>query len=229
MPLATRVICLLVVLCGAAAGQAAIARRLSADAPPRPGTLRAPLAALPLELGPWIGEDRPIDDDRWLYADEHLQRIYRHRHTGQTVWLWMAFSTTGVDRGHHPQVCMAVAGRPEDRSIDPAFEAFDAAPPLAQFRFGDDGDAQRVYYWHYTLPSPDESGLDALGRAFWRLRQRPASLSMELAATEQSTEEIADVEALVRLIALAIDTNLAPANAQRGSRRLPVAIVTTDT
>jgi hypothetical protein len=86
-----------------------------------------------------------------------------------------------------------------------------------------------VYYWHYTLPSPDEGGFDALGRAFWRLRQRPASLSVELAAAEQSTEAIADVAALVRLVALAIDTNLAPADAQRGSRRLPVAIVTTDT
>jgi hypothetical protein len=36
--------------------------------------------------------------------------------TGQTLTLWMIFTTDGRDRGHHPQVCMRTIGCQEDES-----------------------------------------------------------------------------------------------------------------
>lgn len=182
------------------------------------------LADLPLQLGDWQGADRPIDDPKTLYADEHLQRVYVHSQTRQAVLVWGAYSKLGVDRGHHPEVCMAVAGRAEDPTQRAAFAAPGHAAPIQQYRFGVPGDRQWVFYWHYTLMPPKGAKITELQRFYQRLHRRPSSVTLEVFAPEATAADGPQAKEFALLLDAALQAHLGP-TAIRGSHRMPVTVI----
>ena len=182
-----------------------------------------PLDAIPHTLGDWRGVDRVVDDPRLLVGDRRLRRVYRLGSTDATAELWMVSSKDGSDRAHHPEVCMAVAGRPEDRE-GREFVAVDGhSCPVQQFRFGSQADSQWVYYWHYTLAPPDEEGSSALRRLHRRLHWRSPSVTIEVFVPGQSPGMRAQAQEFVRLVDAALQKNL-PRTAVRGNQRAPVTV-----
>lgn len=186
--------------------------------------LAAPLTAVPLNLGPWQGTESPITDSRARYADEHLQRIYRHTVTGQTVTVWMAYSHNGADRGHHPEVCMAVAGQPEDPHCRQSIEAPGHDQPIQQYRFGRPGQWQWLYYWHYTLSPVTGDSRSALQTLYQAFHHRPASVTFEVFADKTSNEDAEMERQFVQLLDQALQPIVGP-RAVRGSHRQPVVVV----
>ena len=218
---------LLVSLLGAAlVGQFLASRQLAPVASLSPGKLTGPLDAFPVALGPWRGEDRPVRDERALYADEHLQRGYVHQNGQQLAMLWMAFSSVGADRGHHPEVCMAVAGKPEDVSQRQEIECPGHTAPIQQYCYGNDQERQLVYYWYYTLSAPGAEELTEFQQAFRRLRSRPASLTIEVFVPGDSESTGKAAHEFVRLVDQQVQALVGP-GAERGSKRLPVTVIPT--
>ena len=211
-------------LAGACIGQRAWQHHLEAAAPPATVTLDRPLAALPQTLGDWRGQDEPITDARYLYADQHLQRIYVNAKTKQVVTVWGVFSGTGADRGHHPEVCLAVSGQTEDPTVRTTLDLPGHAEPVQQYRFIAGGRGQWVFYWHYTLPEPRDERLDAAQAAYRRWHVRPASLTLEVFAPESEPRDVDAAREFVQLLDAAVQPIVGP-TAARGSRRLPVTVV----
>lgn len=200
-----------------------LARHLQAGGAGQPGRLIRPLADLPLVLGEWRGQDQSVQE-RERYADEHVRRTYVHAASGQTVLLWLAYSRVGSDRGHHPEVCMAVAGQPEDKSVRQTLPLPGPGEPVQQYRFGVLGQRQWVFYWYYTLPTSEPPGLDAVQRLRRRLVEREASLTIEVFAAENASDNIEIVREFVRLVDAALQAHLPP-KARRGSTRDPVILL----
>jgi hypothetical protein len=216
---------LIALLGGAVAGQQWLSRHLEAAGPLPSVPLRGPLSSLPLELGPWRGVDMPIEDERYLYADEHLQRTYYDADRGKAVSIWIAYSTEGADRRHHPEVCMDVAGKPEDAGVRQSLDVPGPGDLVQQFRFGTPGHWQWVFYWHYTLrPDDDKQPSDALQRVYQRMRKLPSSMTVEVFAPEHDEDDVEAARDFVRR--LAVETQLlAGPDAERGSERLPVTVI----
>ncbi len=200
-----------------------LARHLEAGGKGQPGSLVRPLADLPLVLEQWRGEEQPVEENL-RYADEHVRRMYVHAASGQSVLLWLAYSRVGSDRGHHPEVCMAVAGQPEDTSVRQTLPLPGHGEPVQQYRFGVPGQRQWVFYWHYALPSIEPPRLDALQRLRRRLVEREASVTIEVFAAENAAEDAELAREFVRLVDAALQAHLPP-NARRGSSREPVIML----
>jgi len=188
-----------------------------------PGVLARSLSELPLALGNWRGEELPVEEKIQI-GDEHLRRNYRHAETGQVVSLWMVYSATGEDRGHHPEVCMAVAGQPEDRSARTICQLPGQSAPAQQYKFGVGSQSQWVFYWHYTLPSEGEGAWTPWQQLYRRLRQRPASVTVEVFAPCVIDEQANAARDFVQLVDAAVQAHVG-SRAERGSERLPVTIV----
>lgn len=216
---------LLTLVLGAAVTALEFGRRyLEAAGPLAEVALARPLARLPLALDEWRGVDEPIDDRRLLYADEHVQRTYRHTQRAQALSVWLVYSREGADRGHHPEVCMRVAGKPEDARARREFRVDELGAPIQQYRYGRPGDCQWVFYWYYTLPPPDDPRTDRLQRLYQRLHKRPSSVTLEVFAPERSPDDVRYVEDFVRRLDETVRPHLGP-TAVRGSRRLPVTVI----
>jgi Protein of unknown function (DUF3485) len=214
----------LVVLAAGWLCQRALEQHVLSAGPLPEVSLNRPLAELPMELGDWRGADRPITDDRQRYADEHLQRIYVSQHDQQAVSLWIVYSRQGEDRGHHPEVCMAVAGRPEDPTVRQAFAVDGHSAPVQQFRFGTPGDQWWVFYWHYTLVPPKGAELTNLQRFYQRLHRRPSSVTLEVFAPENGPDDGEHAREFVKRLDAAMQAHLGP-TAVRGSQRTPVTVI----
>jgi hypothetical protein len=191
------------------------------------GELQQSLERFPLELGAWSGVEVPIENADWLYADEHLQRRYQNRESGSEVQLWIAFSQTGKDRGHHPQICMAVAGQREDPTARKTLALPGDGEDAQQYRFGRLPKSEWVFYWHYTLlPDAPEAG-DSLQRLYHRLRNRPASLTIEVFAPAVGPLDESNAQDFARKVDEAIRDFVGP-DAVRGSHRAPIEIIRTE-
>jgi hypothetical protein len=223
MGISARVLIAFVLIGGAAVGQWALLRHLEAAEALPAAELVKPLAELPLEIGPWRGGDTTIDPQA-LIGDEHLQRTYIHTQRHQALTLWVVYSRRGQDRAHHPEVCMAVAGQPEDTSVRQAFPVPGHAAPVQQYRFGSTGRSQWVFYWHYELPQPAPKGLDPWQELYRRIRQRPSSVTLEVFAPAISSDDGEAAREFVKLIDAEIQKHVGP-GARRGSRRVPVTVI----
>lgn len=189
--------------------------------------LQQSLESLPRQLGDWEGTDRPVTDPRSLYADQHLQRLYVNTKSQQSLLVWIAYSEQGEDRGHHPEVCMAVAGRPEDPSARAAINVPGHAAPIQQYRFGTAGERQWVFYWHYTLVPRKTTETTELQRFYQRLHRRPSSVTLEVFAPERVNSDADGAREFVALLDKAIQPHLGD-TAVRGSQRLPVTVLRAD-
>jgi hypothetical protein len=214
-----------VLLVGGWWGERALEQHVLSAGPLPEVSLAKPLAEFPLQLGEWQGTEQPITDPILLYADQHLKRYYVHPRRQQVVSIWMAYSREGTDRGHHPEVCMAVSGRPEDPTERAAIEVPGHAAPIQQYRFGTPGDRQWVYYWHYTLWPPKANKLSDVQLLYQRLHKLPSSVTLEVFAPENSPEDVAYAVEFVKLLDAAIQEHVGP-TALRGSRRKQVTRLT---
>ncbi|MCE9554116.1 MAG: exosortase-associated EpsI family protein [Planctomycetes bacterium] len=213
---------LLLTLVGAAVFmQLAAQRAVDAYPAPRAAELVAALDTLPRQLGPWHGIDAAAPKDI-AWADQHLRRDYRHRETGQVVVVWIAYSHVGADRAHHPEICMDVAGRSEDRRRRREFTLPDG-PPIAEFVFGSPGDALTAWYWHYAFPDVRSPNSNLLAQTYHRARSRRASMTVELLSSDDNPSGRDAARDLVSRIDTALRPMLPP-GAVRGSSRLPVGV-----
>ena len=223
MRLEVRVLATLLLLAGVLAGQAAL-RVYLAPVQKAPATpLRRPLAELPLRLGDWTGAELP-EDQPTRYADQHVRRAYRHAERNQRLTVWVAYSGVGADRVHHPEVCLAVAGQQEDRSVRQALSVPGPGGPIQQYKFRGLAGAQWVFYWHYTLPADQDDELHDLQRLYQRLQGRASSVTLEVFAPSRSDRDEAAAREFVGLLDAAIRQHVGP-TATRGSQRLPVLVV----
>ena len=73
----------------------------------------APLEQLPLHIGSWQGEDRPVSDEitALLGQDRILHRSYENN-LGQRITVWMIYwSSAKLVKGyHHPDICLGNKG-----------------------------------------------------------------------------------------------------------------------
>jgi len=217
---------LTVVLGIALAAKTALFGYLQAAGPLPSVPLSQPLAAFPTDLERWAGRDVPVSDPRIIYGDERLNRTYCGSDGQRPVWLWMVYSASGEDRGHHPEVCMRAAGMPEDPAGRAAVSAEGHPQAIQQYRFGRAGDGAGllVFYWHYTLYPRRDEGAGSLQRAYQRCQLRPSSLTIEVFTRAVAAEDVAVAQEFVRDVDRAIQTFLPP-GAARGSARLPVFLV----
>jgi EpsI family protein len=79
----------------------------------QPVKLPTPLKAFPMQVGDWQGRDVEMSEAVKKIAgnDDYISRAYVNSKTGQTVYLYVAFSGRPRNmRGHRPQVCYKGAG-----------------------------------------------------------------------------------------------------------------------
>lgn len=219
-----RILLAAVLLLGGWLGQTLLERHVTAAGPLPELPLAQPLAMLPLTLGDWHGQDRPIDDPKLLIGDERLSRTYTHQARGQQVSLWIVYSKEGEDRGHHPEVCMAVAGRAEDTTERAELPVPGHPAPVQQYRFGAPGEQTWVFYWHYTLLPEKAAALSDLQRFYQRLHKRPSSATLEVFSPENTPEDVEYAREFVALVDAAVQSQVGP-TAVRGSQRKPVTII----
>lgn len=215
---------LLAIVLFAAVGQLALWAHVHGEAPRGEHSLGQPLSSLPLELGDWTGRDMPIDE-QLQFADDALHRIYRHRATGQQVTLWIAYSAIAADRGHHPEVCMAVLGKPENRARRGLLSLPGHAVPAQRLHFGQANEATWAFYWHYALPRGGAEPQDFLQRLHRAARQLPPSVTLEVFAEDHSPHALEGAEQFAAAIDGAIQP-LVGTGARRGHARLPITIAT---
>jgi hypothetical protein len=228
MTWSARLISVCLLLLGASAVQWALWSSLEAPGLPKPVELLKPIKDFPMNLEHWRGFDRDPDDDQKLYGDEYIQRYYVDPSREQHVALWLTYSRIGDDRNHHPEVCMVAAGKVEDLAARQVCPVEGKGDPVEQYRFtGPAGDRQWVFYWHYTLPSPEEKKLNALQRLYQRLRHRPSSITVEVFAPDNSLSDVDSARQFVRLVDAALRKHVGP-TAIRSSSRLQVTVVEPD-
>lgn len=229
------------ILACAVSAQLILGRHLDAVDHIPPAPLASPLVHFPLKLGAWHGRDMEIRDPSWLYADSHLHRTYVNSRRGQAVSLWMAYSQSGTDRKHNPEVCMPAHGKYEDvkqrQTLSPPPVAGAATArgstagrhdePIQQFRFirPRGGRGEWVFYWHYTLiPQIDRQRFSPLQLHYQLRRWKPSSLTIEVFAPDIAPDDAAGAREFVLEVDLALQAHLPP-GAIRGSHRSAIKLI----
>jgi exosortase len=191
--------------------------------------LRKPLAEFPTSLAGWTGVDTPVSKDYFLYGDDHLNRVYRNDQTGQTVTLWMIYTTDGRDRGHHPQVCMRASGCQEDEARLATVPLPGEGSPAERFYFRKPGGnaVEWVTYWYHVFRIPGETTtsngvLDALLEKF---RSGRSGMTIQLFIPERTAADSAAADEFAAAVEVTVASQLLPPETTRSTRRAAFAIV----
>ena len=225
--LRVRLAVLTAVLATAAVLDGALHRAMAAPGRITTIAMQRPLAALPTELGEWLGVDTPVENSAFLYGDEHLNRVYRHRRTGQTLTVWMIYTTDGRDRSHHPEVCMRSIGCAEELDQRSALPLEGHPQPAQRFYFRNSSGraGQWVYYWYYVFR---EAAPDQPPTAWQRLVEKGgrmrSGMTVEIFAPQLTDGDAARTDDFTRQLDHALQTHL-PNGAVRGSLRGSFLIV----
>jgi len=161
---------------------------------------------------------------RYLYADDHLHRLFQRTKSGQHLVLWMAYSEHAADRRNNPEVCMTSHGHVEDPASRRLIEVPGRGDPIQVYRFlqPTTGANEWFFYWHYTLAPLDKlRELTLLQRRYHLSRHQFASVSIEVFVPQWSAD---DLPAATEFVA-EVDTwllEVLPAGAVRGSSRLRI-------
>lgn len=193
---------------------------VEAARPPVVMALQQPLSELPRQLDDWSGRDGPMVDEM-RYADECLNRRYSQAGRRQSLTAWFIYSRDGSDRLHHPEICMAVSGIPENPQARSTVALTGPGAPAQEYSLGQGADSVLVFYWHYTLWPPADKSVTAVQQLYQRLHHRPASLTLQVFAPCQSVEDAVAARGLVKRLDLEIQSYVGP-DAIRGNRRLPI-------
>jgi len=210
----------------ALAAQTAFFGYLQAAGPLPAVPLAQPLQAFPRALEQWHGSETPLSDARLLYGDDRLSRVYSSGNHRQGCRLWMVYSATGEDRGHHPEVCMRAAGMSENPRGRGALSAAGHPQPIQQYLFAHAGEGGGLlgFYWYYTLVPPRVETTSSLQRAYQQCQRRASSLTIEVFTPVVAEQDVEVARQFVRAVDRAIQSSLPP-GAVRGSQRLPVFLV----
>jgi hypothetical protein len=151
-PMRRVLLCGLILTCGLAA-QASLETFTKIERPP----LRQALATLPLELGDWVGHDKPVDPAvlKESQNTEYLSRVYERRdNPGQRLELWVNYSDEGLNLRHSPEVCLPSGGWTKIESVShEMLIPCGAGKSLPIMRLGySQGDlVQGVGFWYYIF------------------------------------------------------------------------------
>jgi EpsI family protein len=119
--------------------------------------LRAPLATIPLELGPWVGQDVPVDPLilKEAQTDDYLSREYEdRRHPGRRLSLWVNYSLTGLNLRHSPEICLPSGGwsKVESQCKVITMTAADGrSVPVTRLGYAKGELEQSVGFWYYIF------------------------------------------------------------------------------
>ena len=158
--------------------------RPTSSVPIPPGTL----AKLPLELGDWVGRDRPLAEAvvRATAVDDHISRRYRRLDGRGSVSLFVAYGVNLRDLApHRPEVCYTSVGLVLEETREATLTATDGVDlPCRVYRFKRGGlAAESVTVLNYYIVDgkycPDVS---LLRSKVWRL-----SLQADYSAQVQIT------------------------------------------
>jgi hypothetical protein len=122
----------------------------------RPRLLR-PLSSLPMEIGEWVGADRPVKADLVERAQttDYLSRTYESRkRPGLTLVLWVNYSLMGTNLRHTPEICLPSGGREKIEAQTRVFEIpAGAGPPVRVSRLAySRGElVDHVGFWYYIF------------------------------------------------------------------------------
>src|SRR5688500_15955379 len=74
---------------------------------------------LPLTVGPWVGEDNPVDEKTLEVAGavNHVARVYRNTETQKRVDLWLVVGHSRDICRHTPDVCYIAQGFSRDGNM----------------------------------------------------------------------------------------------------------------
>ena len=217
------------VVAGGLAAQGLLYAHLSSAPKIPPGSITRDLSKFPTELAPWRSQDIEMEE-KYMYATEHFDRAYYTVENGQLkhqVRLVMVFSEVGADREHHPEVCQQTAGQRELAGDRQLIEVKGHPSPVQQLRFTNGQQSQYVYYWHYTIPPQPVEGLTTTQRIYQEIRNRRASVTLQVFAPEINAQSKAAAIDFVKLADQAIQPFVGP-DAIRGHKRLPVTLIRSD-
>ncbi|NOY41025.1 MAG: exosortase-associated EpsI family protein [Planctomycetes bacterium] len=76
-------------------------------------------ANVPKQIGPWTGQDMPVDDlvKKTAGAVSYVQREYVHNTTGRTVVLWLIVGHSRDIVRHTPTICYPASGFRQDGAL----------------------------------------------------------------------------------------------------------------
>ncbi len=182
---------------------------------------------LPWQLGKWKGQLHPEADkvtQQADFADAVLVRAYCDNQ-GHAAAVYCAFSATGRDRLHHPEVCLRDAGGAveikQDRhtiSLQP-----DTQRLAERFRYQRQHQERTlVYYWHYTFMPPITGEQSFLQRIHLKQYDRWPGITVQV---QTNMNDPSAWHALETTLLPELDRWLQqhiPAGAQVGAERLPV-------
>ncbi len=147
--------------------------------PPPPPIPLSPeaLARLPYQLGDWLGQESPLDEDvvRATDTDAHVSRTYSRQKPPGSVWLYVAYGVNARDlMPHRPEVCYTGAGWTlvDRRSMELALDAGTKLPcNVLQFSRGTLRKERVVVLDYYVVDEQycnDVSLLRSKAWRFWR-------------------------------------------------------------
>ncbi len=158
------------------------------------------------------------------FADAYLHRTYRSSNQGLTFGLYASYSKQGLDREHHPEVCVRDAGGgTEDRSYHRLIPLGPEGAAAERFRYRiGGGRTLTIYYWHYTFPWTAEPGAFTwIQLLHQRQRQRPPSLTVQVTTEMMGPATDLLEEHWLPLLHQAWLAHL-PMGARMGTDRLPI-------
>ena len=180
-----------------------------------PILLDPPLRSLPMVIGDWHGEERPLAESTLRIAgnDDYVCRSYRNRTTGETVGLYVAYTARPRTMlRHRPGVCYPSGGWSATGVEDLQLDMGDGRTQPARIqRFYKPGvPEQRVvvlnYYILNGVATIDENSFWGLG---WRTPNLGRDASRYVAQVQVTVTEQADASAAAQA-AKAFAVEIAP-------------------
>ena len=148
-----RIILCLTVLATSLAGQ----ETLEWFSPVERPALNDKLATIPTFLGDWEGTDVAVDPGILgeSQADDWVNRTYISRtHPEWKVWLWINYSTRGLNLRHSPTTCLPSSGWTKSESQCSVFEVPEpSGKPLRLTRlvYTQGEVSQSIGFWYYIF------------------------------------------------------------------------------
>jgi hypothetical protein len=135
------------------ATQAGLQRLNQTKRPP----LRQGLASIPLELGDWVGQNKPVAPDivEQAQTTEYLNRVYESRkQLGLQLTLWINYSERGTNLRHTPEICLPAGGwtkiESQTRVLTIPYGG-DRSTMITRLGYGRGELVEHVGFWYYIF------------------------------------------------------------------------------
>lgn len=179
----------------------------------------------------WRGRDNPRRPDilkQVSFADEVFTRLYIPEGGNFYIDAYAAYSKTGEDRKHHPEICIReVVGAPEDTAARKVLPLDAVGKKTVQrFRFlTGTGVRTTVYYFHCTLPPQVSESQTALQAFHRRVASRSPSITVQL-STAAEGEALDQIErSFLPAFEAALSEKVLPPGTVIACDRVPVTLV----